>query len=118
MNNLNTKVDELDLGKLETVPKDLKKLSHVVSKEYAKETVCNKLNKIPDTSALTHDFWNLLKEIYDSIFDEQFNGETLLPIQNLTLKTQSKHYKELFQKKNNPTRKQPNETQILETLTH
>ena len=32
-NNLKTKKDDLDVGKLKTVPKDLKKLSGAVSKE-------------------------------------------------------------------------------------
>ena len=60
MNNLKTKVDDLDVGELKTAPIDLKKLSDVVSKEVVKKTVYNKLNtkinnlekKTPDVSAL------------------------------------------------------------------
>ena len=38
MNNLKTKVDELDVGKLKVVPVDLKKLSDVVDNEVLKNT--------------------------------------------------------------------------------
>ena len=41
--------------------------------------------------------------------DKQFSDEVLLPIQDL-----SKHYKELSQKKHNPTIKQPNESKNFE----
>ena len=61
LNNLKTKVGDLDVGKLKTIPVDLKKLS-VVSKETVKKTVYNKLNtkvnnlenKIPDATTLIH----------------------------------------------------------------
>ena len=38
LNNLKTKVHDLDLGKLKTVPVDLKKLSDVVDNEVVKNT--------------------------------------------------------------------------------
>ena len=44
LNDLKTKVDDLDVHKLNTVPVDLKKLSDVVSKEVVKSTKFNKLN--------------------------------------------------------------------------
>ena len=44
LNNLKTKLDDLDIVKLKIVPMDLKKLSDVVSKEFAKNTKFNKLN--------------------------------------------------------------------------
>ena len=44
-NNLKTKVDGLDFGKLKTVPVDLKKLSDVVDNEVAKKTKFNTLKK-------------------------------------------------------------------------
>ena len=37
MNNLKTKVDDLDVGKLKTVPVDLKKLSDAVDNEVDKK---------------------------------------------------------------------------------
>ena len=43
-NNLQTKVDNLDVDKLKTASIDLKKLSDVVSKEVVKNTKFNKLN--------------------------------------------------------------------------
>ena len=60
LNDLRTKVDDLDVHKLNTVPVDLKKLSDVVSKEVVKSTKFNKLNtkvnnlekKIPDAPTL------------------------------------------------------------------
>ena len=60
LNDLKTKVDDLDVHKLNTVPVDLKKLSDVVSKEVVKSTKFNKLNtkvnnlekKIPDAPTL------------------------------------------------------------------
>ena len=58
LNNLRTKVDDLDVGELKTVPIDLKKLSNVASKEVVKNTKFNTLNEeinnleknIPDAS--------------------------------------------------------------------
>ena len=60
--NLKTKVDNLDIGKLETFPVDLKKLSDVVDNEVVKntkfDTLKAKLNslekKIPDATTLIH----------------------------------------------------------------
>ena len=43
-NNLKTKVNDLDAGKLKTVPVDLKKLNDATSKEVAKKPKFNKLN--------------------------------------------------------------------------
>ena len=59
MNNLKTKVDDLYVGKLKTVPIDLKKLSvdnQVVknTKFSTLKTKVNKLNKkVPDATTLT-----------------------------------------------------------------
>ena len=44
LNNLKTQVDDLDVGKWETVPIDLKKLSDAVDKKMFKNTKFNKLN--------------------------------------------------------------------------
>ena len=44
LNNSKTKVDDLDIGKLKTVPLDLKKLSDVVGKEGVKNTNFETLN--------------------------------------------------------------------------
>ena len=44
LNNLKTKLDDLDIVKLKIVPMDLKKLSDVVSMEVVKKTEFNKLN--------------------------------------------------------------------------
>ena len=58
MNNVKTKVDDLDVHKSKNVPLDLKKLSYVGSKKVVKNTKFNKLNtkvkkkKIPDRSTL------------------------------------------------------------------
>ena len=43
LNNLKTKIDAFDVGKLETVPVDLKKLSYVVENEVVKNTIFNRL---------------------------------------------------------------------------
>ena len=43
MNNLKTKVGDLDVGKLKTVPLDLKKLSDAVDNEFLKNTKLNTL---------------------------------------------------------------------------
>ena len=42
-NNLKTKVDDLDVAKLKTIPKDLKKLSDVVDSKAVKNTKFNTL---------------------------------------------------------------------------
>ena len=62
LNNLKTKVDDLDVGKLKTIPVDLKKLSDLVANEAVKNTKLNtlkiKLNslekEIPDATTLIH----------------------------------------------------------------
>ena len=62
MNNLETKVVDLDVGKSKTVLVYLKKLCHVVDKQVVKNTKFNtlkmKVNKldknIPDASSLIH----------------------------------------------------------------
>ena len=79
LNNLKTNVDELDVGKLKTVPIDLKKTSDAVCKEVVKKTVYSKLNtkvndlenKIPDVPSLIQtnkyntDKQNLQKKVAD-----------------------------------------------------
>ena len=60
LNNLTTNVDDLDVGKLKTIPIDPKNLSNVVNKKIYKKTKFNKVNmkvnnlenKIPDASTL------------------------------------------------------------------
>ena len=62
MNNLKTKVDDLDVGKLKSVTIDLKKLSDAVDNEVVKnakfKTLKIKVNnlekKIPDETTLIH----------------------------------------------------------------
>ena len=62
LNNLKTNVGDLDVGKLKTVPVDLKKLSDAVDNEDFKNTKFNTLKanvnnsdtKIPDTTTLFH----------------------------------------------------------------
>ena len=44
LSNLKPKVHDLDIGKLKTVPINLKQLSDAVAKEVVKRTVYNKLN--------------------------------------------------------------------------
>ena len=79
MNNLKTKVDDLDVGKLKIVPVDLKKLSDVIENEVVKNrefnTLKTKVNrsekKIPEATTLIHinqyntDKQNLEKKIED-----------------------------------------------------
>ena len=79
LNNLITKEDDLDFGKLKTALVDLKKLSDVVDNEVAKNTKFNTLKtkvnnlekKIPDATTLIHinqyntDKQNLEKKIRD-----------------------------------------------------
>ena len=54
MNNLKTKVDDLDAGKLKTVPVDLKKLSDIVHNEFVKnikfDTLKTKVNNLEKNS--------------------------------------------------------------------
>ena len=60
LNNLETKINGLDAGKLKTVPIDLEKLSDVVDNELVKNTKFNKLKrklnslekKTPDATAI------------------------------------------------------------------
>ena len=60
LDNLKTKVDELDVRKLKIIPMNFKKLNNIVTKELVKKTVYNKLNtkinylenKISDVSTL------------------------------------------------------------------
>ena len=60
MNNLKTKLDDSDDGKLKTVPVDIKKLSDVVASEVVKNIKLNTLktkvnsleNKISDATTL------------------------------------------------------------------
>ena len=44
LNNLKTKLDDLDAGKLKTVPVDLENASDVVDNEAVKSTKFNRLN--------------------------------------------------------------------------
>ena len=71
LNNLNTKVDDSDVGKFKTAPEDLKKLSDSVDNEVAENTKFNALEakvndlekKIPDTTTLIHlNQYNTYKE--------------------------------------------------------
>ena len=62
LSNSKIKVGDLDIGKLKTVPVDLRKLSDAVADEVFKNTKFNTLKttvnslekKIPDASTLTH----------------------------------------------------------------
>ena len=62
LNNLKTKVNDLDVGKSKSVPADLKKLSDVVDNKVVKNMKFNTLetkvssleNKIPDATTLIH----------------------------------------------------------------
>ena len=62
MNTLKSKVDDLDVGRLKTVPVDLKKLSDVIDNEVVKNTKFNTLKtkvnnlekKIPNATTLLH----------------------------------------------------------------
>ena len=62
MNNLKTKVDGSDVGKLKTVPVGLKKLRDLVDNEVVKNTEFDTLktkvndleNKIPNVTSLIH----------------------------------------------------------------
>ena len=79
MNNLKTKVNDLDVGKLKTVPVDLKKVNDIVDNEAAKNTKFNTIKtkisslekKIPEATTLIHinqynaDKQNLEKTIGD-----------------------------------------------------
>ena len=79
LNNLKTKVDDLDVGNLKTVPIDLQKLSDVVDNNVVKNTKSNTLKtkvnslekKTPVETTLTHinqyntDKQNLEKQIGD-----------------------------------------------------
>ena len=49
LSNLKSEVDKLDIGKLETTPVDLSKLSNVVKNDVIKKDVCNaKIKNIVD----------------------------------------------------------------------
>ena len=62
LNELRTKVDDLDVPKLKTVPVDLRKLNDVIDNQAVKTTKFNKLNtkinkldkKISDVTTLIH----------------------------------------------------------------
>ena len=55
LNNLKTKIDDLDVGKTKTVPEDLKKLSDVVDNENTLRKKVNNLEKkIPNATTLIH----------------------------------------------------------------
>ena len=98
MNKLKTKVNDLDVDKLKTVPINLKKLNDVISKKVVKKTKYNKLNmkvnslenKVPDISTWIYineyntDKQGLEKKIKD--FDRKILDVSNL-ISNTTLKT-------------------------------
>ena len=66
LNNLKTKVDDLDVGKLKTAPVHLKKLSEVVDNEIVKNTKFNtlkgKVNNL-DKNILMRLLWSTLINI-------------------------------------------------------
>ena len=62
LNNLETDVDDLDVGRLKTVPVGLKKLSDVVENEIVKSTKFNSLKtKIIDLEKKTPDETTLIR---------------------------------------------------------
>ena len=79
LNHFKTKIDDLDVGKVKTLPIDLKKLSDVVDNDIVKNTKFNTLKtkvnslekKIPEATTLIHinqnntDKQNLEKKIED-----------------------------------------------------
>ena len=64
-NNLKTKVDDWDVGKLKTVPVKLKKLNDIADNEFAKKVIFNTIktkvnsleNNILDATNLIHINW-------------------------------------------------------------
>ena len=88
LNSLKTKVDDLNVGELKTIPVDLKKLSDV-NNEVVKNTKFNTLKtevntlkkKIPDVTTLIHinqyntDKQNLEKKIED--IDKKYQIEVV-----------------------------------------
>ena len=66
LKNLKTKIDDLDAGKLKTLPVDLKKLTYVVEKQAVKNTKFNILNtKVNnlEKKKSSCDYFNLHKSI-------------------------------------------------------
>ena len=63
MNDLKTKIDDLDVAKLKTVPLDFKKLNDIVSKEVVKNTIFNTLNLKVNSLEKFFDTSNLNKSI-------------------------------------------------------
>ena len=61
LRNLKSKVDKLDIGKLETTPVDLRKLSNVVKNDVVKKTEYNELVKKVNNISAT-DTSNLVKK--------------------------------------------------------
>ena len=62
LRNLKSKVDKLDIRKLETTPVDLSNLSNVLRNDVIKKTECNELvKKVNDIS--TTDTSNLVKKL-------------------------------------------------------
>ena len=82
MNNLETKVHHLDVGKLKTVPVNLKKLSTVVDNEVVKNTKFNtlktKVNNLATTLIHINQYYtdkqNLEKKIRDVDQKYQIQG--------------------------------------------
>ena len=63
LRNLKSKVDKLDIGKLETTPVDLRKLSNVVKNDVVKKTEYNELVKKVNNISTT-DTSNLVKNFF------------------------------------------------------
>ena len=59
---MKSEVDKLDIGKLETTPVDLSKLSYIIEKEAVKKTEYNELVKKVNAIQTTTDVSNLVKQ--------------------------------------------------------
>ena len=59
---MKSEVDKLDIGKLETTPVDLSKLSYIIEKEAVKKTEYNELVKKVNAIQTTTDISNLVKQ--------------------------------------------------------
>ena len=71
LNNLKTKVDDLDVGELKTVPIDLKQFRDAVSKEVVKKAVDNKVN------TKLNNLKNKIPHAYISIQTNQYNTDAV-----------------------------------------
>ena len=59
---MKSEVDKLDIGKLETTPVDLSKLSYIIEKEAVKKTEYNELVKKVNAIQTTTDINYLVKQ--------------------------------------------------------